>query len=72
MSVKSGKPSQSRMSQSFNMTRHASSLRSLWNHSDFTVCKIIAQLSKARIQIFTYNSQKQHKEIMKSRVIKFV
>ena len=34
--------------------------------------KIIAQLTKARLQIFTYNSQIEYKKQMKSRVVSFV
>ena len=54
------------------MNRRTGALRSLWTQSDFTVCKIISQLAKSRMQIFTYKIQQQQKEKMKSRVIRFV
>lgn len=46
--------------------------RSLWSGSDFTVCKIIAILAKSRMQIFSNQSSKEHKQQMNVRVIKFV
>lgn len=46
--------------------------RSLWSGSDFTVCKIIAILAKSRMQIFSNQSSKDHKQQMNDRVIKFV
>lgn len=63
----------SKMSEAgFSVGRRANALRGLWNHNDFTVCKILSQLVKARIQIFTYNIQRDHKMKMKHRIIKFV
>ena len=52
VSVKS-KSGQSRMTE--GMSRRTGALRSLWNHNDYTVCKIISMLAKSRMQIFTYN-----------------
>ena len=73
----SGKPSgQSRMSEggttAANFSRRASVLRSLWNHNDFLVCKIISILAKSRMQIFTYCTQREQKEKMKGRIVRFV
>ena len=76
VSVKSkhvGGAGSSKMSDAgFSVSRRANSLRSVWNNNDFTVCKILSQLVKARIQIFTYNIQRDHKMKMKDRAIRFV
>lgn len=53
-------------------SRATNVLRSIWGHNDFTVCKIISLLAKARMQIFTYVIQTEHKDRMKGRVIRFV
>ena len=55
-----------------NFGRRNSVLRSLWNHNDFLVCKIISILAKSRMQIFTYCTQRELKEKMKSRIVRFV
>lgn len=43
------------MSEGFSPTKRlvANSLRSIWNYSDFAVCKIIAVISKMRMQVFS-------------------
>ena len=76
-SGRSNKPSgQSRMSEqggtSGGFGRRASVLRSLWNHNDFLVCKIISILAKSRMQIFTYCTQREQKEKMNGRIVRFV
>lgn len=73
MSVKS-KGTGTRMSDGVSglQPRRAAALRSLWTHNDHVMCKIIAQLAKSRIQIFTYNIQVEQKKKMKGRVIEFV
>ena len=50
MRGKAAPQNSSRMSEGVvSVTRRMNILRTVWNHNDFTVCKILAQLVKARI-----------------------
>ena len=58
--------------ESKTFSRRNNALRGVWNSNDFIVCRIISTMARARMQIFTYKIQLQHKESMKGRVIAFV
>ena len=58
ISMRSQNKTQSKMSDAVSKSWRTGALRNLWSHNDHTVCKIIAELAKSRMQIFTYNIQR--------------